>query len=466
MALLTVPGASSGATVNVTVDGANTDALATTLNGFGTAVGAGIASGTLDGKDLTAGSSTTFSSNNPGYGVITQGGAYTVSGNVGDIVFGGPSGNGLIPSSHMQIDASGVTSKNISVEGGTTGGVQFQAGSGGGTFVAGTGNNAFTGDQVFGAGDWNITTGSGNDTIVAGSGSNTIDAGTGKNVIDVSNGTNYVHSYGQDTIFGSNCAIGQHATLYGGSSVVELSKGSFVNDASSNGDNDITVRDGSTISGGMNDHITLDGGTSTVLGASNDTITASGNAYVDGVNSSNVSVDGSLTFLGGTGNSTITASQSTIFGSNGLDAVIQGSGSTLFVATYGNDTLDGSGSGSALHAFGHNFGTSGTDTFIGGTASDTLVAGVGDATMTGGSGDANIFAFRDGVAGANYTITDFGSAAGNLVALQGGFTANDVSKALANETVSGGNTTITLSDNSTITFQNFTNLQSSDFTVW
>lgn len=181
-----------------------------------------------------------------------------------------------------------------------------------------------------------------------------------------------------------------------------------------------------------------------------------------------MSVSGSLTFIGGTGQSTITAASSTIFGASGLDAIVNATSNStesLFVANAGNETLDGSNSVYGIHAFGNVVGTSGTQTFIGGTGSDTLVAGVGDATMTGGSGAMNYFAFRDGIAGGNYTITDFGSAAGNIVGLLN-YTQSDLTNALSTATTSGNNTTIKLSDNTTITFDNVTSLNSNDFQIW
>ncbi len=462
MALITVQGASAGATVNVTVDGAATGNLGSLLQQFSTSLTSGIAAGTIDGEDLSTGK-TSFGSNTSGYGVITAGGSYSVSGNVGAIVFGGPAAAGVVPSSHVIINASGVTSSFVSVEGGTTGGVQFQAGSGAGAFVAATGDNAYTGDQLSGAGNWTVTTGDGDDTIVAGTGQNTINAGTGDNLIEISNGTNYVKSYGNDTIFGGDCSFGQHVTLYGGSSFVTLGEQSYVNDVA--GNDQITVGGSSTVIGGDSDSISLNGGVSSVIGGTSDTISASGDAVVSSSDNATVSVDGSLTFIGGTGNSTITAAQSTIFGAGGLNAVIAGSGDTLFVAGSGSETLNGASSGSPLHAFGNNAGTTGSQVFIGGTAADTLVAGVGDATMTGGSGAANVFALRDGIAGANYTITDFSSAAGNFVALLG-YSQSDLTNALSTQTTTDGNTTVKLADNSTITFDNVSSLNSSDFHLW
>lgn len=86
--------------------------------------------------------------------------------------------------------------------------------------------------------------------------------------------------------------------------------------------------------------------------------------------------------------------------------------------------------------------------------------------MTGGSGDSNMFDFLNGRAGASYTITDFNAADGNKVWLAN-YGNDAVTNALSTqqqETVNGVvNTTITLSDNSQITFVGVDQLKTSDF---
>ncbi|MFT8896782.1 MAG: calcium-binding protein [Acetobacter sp.] len=464
MPLMTVQGASAGAHVVVTVDGALTEQLASLVTDFSNTLTGEI--GGVDGINLVPGS-TAFNGNGVGYGVATVAGSYSVTGGVGAIVFGGAVGSG-VPSIHTQIDASGVTSSFVSVEGGTTGGVQFQAGSSAGLFVAGTGNNAFTGDQLANAGNWMVFAGSGNDTVIAGAGQNTINAGAGDNFVNVSNGTNTVYSYGHDTIFGGDCASNQTVSLYGGSSFVTVGKDSYVENVAGAGSNNaITVGGGSTVVGGTDDTISLNGGVSTVMTGVGDTISASGDAWVQYAVDANVSVAGSLTFVGGYGTSTITAGQSTIFGADSMNVIVNGTGSgeTLFSGGTGNETLNAAGSTNGVHAFGNNVDTTGTQVFIGGTGADTLVAGVGDATMTGGSGAANIFAFRDGIAGGNYVITDFNSAVGNTVALYQ-YSNSELQNALADQTNQNGSTTLKLDDGTTILFQNVTSLNSGDFQIW
>ena len=74
------------------------------------------------------------------------------------------------------------------------------------------------------------------------------------------------------------------------------------------------------------------------------------------------------------------------------------------------------------------------------------------------------FLFANGAtgSGAAVSITDFGSAAGNLVVLKG-YGANEVSTALATQTHSNGSTTITLADSTKITFVGVNTLSSSNF---
>jgi Ca2+-binding RTX toxin-like protein len=99
--------------------------------------------------------------------------------------------------------------------------------------------------------------------------------------------------------------------------------------------------------------------------------------------------------------------------------------------------------------FGGADATSG-NSLVGGSGSEAFVAGTGSDTFVGGAG-ANQFVYTNGSAGGNdfivnYTSSDtvelfgYGSAAGG--------------NALAAATVAGGNTTIALSDNTKITFEN------------
>ncbi|AFW00579.1 hypothetical protein B932_0991 [Gluconobacter oxydans H24] len=230
------------------------------------------------------------------------------------------------------------------------------------------------------------------------------------------------------------------------------------------GSNSVTVGNNSFVTGGSSSTYFTTDASATVSGGLNDTISAAGDLQQIRGTGNSISVDGSLSFLNGTGNTTITAGNATLFGASGLNAQFDGtSGYSLFVGGDGDETISAASSHGVLEAFAG----SGTTTLIGGTGADTLVGGTGNSTLTGGSGSSNLFALVDGHAGGDYTVTDFGSAAGNLVALyQYGLQNNNGLQDVLNAaTVAGGNTTIALNDGSKITFVGVTDLKASDFTV-
>jgi hypothetical protein len=79
--------------------------------------------------------------------------------------------------------------------------------------------------------------------------------------------------------------------------------------------------------------------------------------------------------------------------------------------------------------------------------------------MTGGGG-IDVFSFVSGQAGGQDVITDFSSQDFvNLV----GYGSGEVANALNSAVVSGGSTTVQLSDATKITFLNFTNLNQNNF---
>lgn len=140
--------------------------------------------------------------------------------------------------------------------------------------------------------------------------------------------------------------------------------------------------------------------------------------------------DGHLTFIGsgvvepGTGSVTAHAS-----GGN-LDAFGGSAGSNLLVGGSGSNTLLGGGSGDTLQ------GGSGTNLFIGGP---------GTATMTGGANATlNTFEFaalRD--SNSSDVITNFNGATDKIKLLAG--------LTVTQQSVSSGNLSVTLSDNTKLT---------------
>ncbi|MBB2177485.1 calcium-binding protein [Gluconacetobacter johannae] len=449
MAIVTVMGA-AGATVNVTVDGGDTLSLARAYARTLQDTAAGKTFSTLrsGGNMSTAGNAV---------GVVTVGGAYALDGAYVNIVAGALSTDAAsspVLTTPVEINARGVTAP-VEVISGTLGGTTFLGGDSGGSFLATAGNDVFVGET----GNFTVNTGSGNDIVDTGGGNDTVNAGAGDNQIYLGDGSNAVASWGQDTIIGEGGI--QSVTIYGGDSSISLGPDALVKDTAAG--STMTVGNGSTVSGGTRDTVSFTGTTGTIAGGMSDTISAAGDLVVSQGVGNSISVTGSLTFLNGTGMTTVTAGQSTIFGAAGLDMSVNGSGNTLFVANEGNQTLDGALSGSPLHAFADN----GTATFIGGNGNDTLVGGTGSTTMTGGLGD-NLFAFTKGPSsGGDNIITDFGRSAGNVAALyQYGYeNGGGLQSVLDAATVSGGNTTIQLSDSTKITFLGVNDLKASDFTL-
>ncbi|AQS88540.1 hypothetical protein AA101099_0334 [Neoasaia chiangmaiensis NBRC 101099] len=442
MAIVTVVGA-SGTHVQVTVDGGQTQRLA---QEYATSIQNAFSGGTLDVVDLAPGSNQFASSAmSTVQGQITVGGSYTLNGSYTNVAVGALASNDspVTPlNGQVTINAAGSTGSSLSILTGNQGNTDVTVGNQSGTFVAAAGTNAFHGGDS--TGDWQIATGAGT--------TNTLSLGTG---------ANYVASEGHDTIDGAAGGT-DTVTLIGGSSLVSLQQNAAVVDLSTG--NNISVGDNSTVFGGSGSSANFTGDSSTIVGALGDTISAASSLQVIHGSNNDISVSGNLSFLNGTGTTTIAAGNATIFGASGLNAITSTMSSpALFVGNEGPETVNGASSTSALHAFAG----SGNDVLIGGSASDTLVGGVGNATLTGGSGASNLFAITKDHAGGNYTITDFGSAAGNITALYnyGLQNNNGLQSVLNNATVAGGNTTIQLSDNSKITFVGVTDLKASDFNL-
>jgi hypothetical protein len=100
-------------------------------------------------------------------------------------------------------------------------------------------------------------------------------------------------------------------------------------------------------------------------------------------------------------------------------------------------------------------GGSHDNTFYGGTGSDTMIA----------AGAKNIFNFAESLSGGSHVIDGFVSGAADKIDLIG-YTNSQLTAALSNATVTGGNTTISFDGgHTTITLEGFTGLSSTDFVV-
>jgi Ca2+-binding RTX toxin-like protein len=273
---------------------------------------------------------------------------------------------------------------------------------------------------------------------------------------------------------GSLFAGGQNITYYGaaapgtvliaagdGNDLFSMPSGSNYDIAFGNGNDTVNADGSGTVTGGTGNDLYFVGsaGSQNVInsyGASDTIVASQGAATVStyGANPLVFGGSGSLVYLGGApGNPTITGGtgQETLFGSTGQDLTYQdGSnttpGANILAAGVGNETLDaGSAKVGVLLAAG-----SGSVDMIGSQGSDTFYGGAGVATMTGNGGsDSFVFGFVSGQTGGTDIITDFNS---NDTFVVAGYGANAAQTALNQATVSGGSTTVRLSDNTTITF--------------
>ncbi len=478
MAIVTVVG-SSGMSIQVTVEGARMQTLASS---YATQIFKAYEQGTLTAVDLVNGSNAAPSSNSSVIqGIITTGGAFSMQGNYSNLVIGSL-GSSLesatldVPvaplAAPITVDGTGVTSSNLSVLAGNTANVSFYAGNYNGTFVATMGNNLF--DASGHKGNWTIATGDGDDTIIAANGVNNIRAGDGKNVITLGSGANFVASEGQDTITGVENSS-DTVTLLGGNSIVSLKSNSLIVDSALSG-SQISVGINSTVFGGTGSTVDFTGSTGTIVGAIGDTISAAGDLQVYHGCDQSISVSGALRFISGTGNTSINAGLGTIWGANDLHAKVNTSGLALFTAnqpsTTGSQYIDASSSKGTLEAWtgaGSNtvIGTSGSDHFVFGTQFENS-NGDSFATVTGGDGAANTFGVLAGHNGGDITITDFGSAAGNMFFMYNYKPADAdqaVKNLLATATVAGGNTTLQLDNNMKVTFLGVSDLKASNIVI-
>lgn len=298
----------------------------------------------------------------------------------------------------------------------------LDTGGGGGTVLAGDGGNRIS----VPGGSFLVQTGTGDDTVGLGGGRSTVAAGAGRNLVGSTGpATAVVLSAGQDTVAG-----------YAG--------------AGRAGADTVSVLGGGTLVLGGGSDITFIGGAgpSTVIGASGG-VTVRGGA-------------GGGTFHGGrAGNNRLTgeAGAVTLFGGGGGDVLSAASaGSNVLVAGAGNETLlGGDAMGPSLFVAGFAEPQRGLDaatTVQGGPAGDTIQAGTGTLTADG-RGGADLYVFQHGSAGGA-ALLRFDPAA-DRVQLRG-YAAGEADRALSAATRGAGGLTVTLSDNTRITFLDLASL--------
>jgi Ca2+-binding RTX toxin-like protein len=317
--------------------------------------------------------------------------------------------------SHATIFGSGGSDETILSGNGS---LTFVATTGSGSVVAGGGNNDIE-ISCRDRGAWLIATGGGSDTIVAaGNGGDTIRPGAGRNLVILGDGNDLLQLTGQDTVTGS----GGHDTV------------------------DANGAKSSMIFGGSSNILFLGGAGSATIqgGCGSDTVYGgSGRLSVQG------GTEGHNRLYAGTGAATLFG------GGTGDQLYAQGNQAQVLFACAGNETLSAALSTGNVSLVGG----SGKDQLIGGGGRDTFVGGSGNATMEGGSGK-DVFAFVNGSAGGKDLILNFGNA--DKIELSG-YGPHAVACAVASQTVSHESVSITLMDDTRITFAGVASLKSSNF---
>ena len=278
--------------------------------------------------------------------------------------------------------------------------------SGAGSVIAGPGNDEVI-VPVSDAGSWFIALGMGNDTIKAlGGGSDTISVGCGNNSIQLST----------------------------------------IGSASSS----ITTQGPATI--------TAYAGSETVRGYGTDLINGGASH---------------LTFVGGGG--------ATVFGGTGGDSVTGGSGPDYFQGGLGRQQPAGRGgrrghlagwrqwrqrfvaSGSGMQIL---FAGSGNETLTGSSvsgANDTFVAGSGAATVVASPNANNVFEFINvGSGGGSEFVTGLSLTSQVSIHLSG-YPNGEAAADVTSQSNIGGSTTLSLSDGTSVTFQNVATITTSNF---
>jgi hypothetical protein len=360
---------------------------------------------------------------------------------------------------------------NVSVAGGTGDTVGF--GSGGGTFAsssltsgalvfASSGevdvNDTGTSDTIVGntgpllvtsAGALGVIFGEGassfvdhdsgdKDTVVAGSGLNTVTTSSSNAIVFGETGSllfsNALAAAGSaDTVIGNS-----GATTVQGNTVLVFGPGGTFN---------ITDQ-------GTNDTVVAGAGTGTVHAAGNNELMFGETGTFQFIGGA-----GLVTIVGSSGNGTVAGGSggTTLFGGAGgvLTFTNSGVGALTYSGRTGDETVNASGSSTNdVLTGGHD--TAGANSIVGGSGNDTLVAGTGSDTLVGNASSHDLFVFfsANGSAAATDSIVNFGS---NDLVLLSGYGASAAGAALAGATFAGGNTTLTLSDHTTITFVGVSN---------
>jgi Ca2+-binding RTX toxin-like protein len=383
--------------------------------------------------------------------------------------------------------ADTVSGTNIALVTGTLGGAWNVMGT---STLAATGGD----NTVSASGNYVLSFGDGNNQVVAG-GSGMIALGNGTSTVLSTGGNNLITDIGSSTNDMIVVGSGMTSIMAAGSGVQVLGAGGHIN-ASLMGAN-------ATISAGSSPTDATISGTGAVIfggSAGSDYQVTGTNATIAGgsgpmtVNTSSNAVmfggTGPINFVGGAGTPTLVGSSTsgseavtvgaggmvfsagtdnasmivgdanpgvtTIFGGNGsiVNYDVTTGGAGVLVASEGSETLNASLSTSSNTIAG-GLDVNGADSLIGGVGNDTFFGGAGSDTMTGGGGRDLFAFFSRTTTGQHDTITDFN---GSDTVVFGGYDPNQSATTLVNNaSTANGQVTLTLSDNTQVTFSNISN---------
>jgi hypothetical protein len=387
----------------------------------------------------------------------------------------------------VDIGAQGdtLTGSNVEIIGGTVGATYNVSGS---STIAASGSNTVSASGSyllsFGPGS-NLILANGSGTIATDKGTSTIDAAGPNNLLLLDGdlvtlggaGETVVGGTGAETILsaGANELI-LGTTVRGDGSLTVTITGSQTTLSGLRSDATVTAAgSGALIQGGRDELVVTDSGAfDTVIGGhSHTTVTASAQSvglsvvggrggldFIGGPNSATVVTgSGKNSIAGGTGGLVVTSHANdtvsgaapggvTLFGSAHHSVTYTGGGNLFYNAGAGNETLNAVGSTGNNVLFASR--TKGThDRIAAGSGADTLIAGAGSDTLRSGPGADTFAFFSQFTAGAHEYVTHL--TASDAVDLFG------YGQAPKSTSTAHGSTTITLSDNTKITFVNVTN---------
>jgi hypothetical protein len=413
-----------------------------------------------------------------GGNVYGNGGTYTIAGDSGNIIYHGGAAASTVQAVLSNITLLGGAGRMTVLGGsrdvitGGAGGLSYAATDGGGADTITTAAGATdtlklaSSDVVNSYGSDTINPGNGNQAINL-YGNSTVSGGTGNNQILVS-GRDVIANAGQDAI-----TVTQGATAYVRAGTLDgiqetgAALASFVVSGTNAGQ--VAVSGGSaTIAGGQNaaggivvytdagvsTHVNMVAGTDTVYSQGSDVIQGGAGAdtvYLAACSTRIYAGAGSLNVIARDNSASYTQ---TVFGGSGSISYAQANGHLTFIGGSGTAKIDG-GTGTL-----HVVGGAGNISVVEGTAGLSFIAGSGTASLTltpfggtvefgagvtnaqvAGWGAGDLFECVSGHGGGTDNITGFRAGTDSL-------TFNGVQ--VTSETVSGGSTTLNLSDHSTV----------------